>query len=97
MSGKPLVSQFLEGNIRHRRTTPVAHAFDTPIGLYAIRLDEWDRLPGLHPGIATRHLNRVWFRRGGTTSRPAMAPWMRPFDAMLSWPPGIAPAVPLSW
>ena len=63
MSGEPLISQFLEGSIRHRRMTPVTHAFDTPIGLYAIRLDEWDRLPDLHRGISTRHFNRVWFRR----------------------------------
>ncbi|MEQ6885037.1 DUF1365 domain-containing protein [Salicola sp. Rm-C-2C1-2] len=63
MTGEALKSQFLEGSIRHRRMTPVRHAFDYPLGMYAIRLDEWDQLPALHSGIATRRLNRVWFRR----------------------------------
>lgn len=63
MNGEALASQFLEGSIRHRRMTPVRHDFDYPIGMYAIRLDEWDRISGLHPGVSTRHPNRVWFRR----------------------------------
>lgn len=63
MNGDPLKSQFLEGSIRHRRMTPVKYDFDYPIGMYAIRLDEWDLLPGLHPGVSTRRLNQVWFRR----------------------------------
>ncbi|PAU81147.1 DUF1365 domain-containing protein [Halovibrio salipaludis] len=63
MSAEPLKSGFLEGNIRHRRMGPVRHDFDYPMGMYAVRLDEWDRLDGLHPGISTTRPNRVWFRR----------------------------------
>lgn len=63
MSAMPLASQFLEGSIRHRRFTPVRHDFSYPIGLYAVRLVEWDDLSALHSAVSTRRLNRVWFRR----------------------------------
>ena len=58
-----LSGSFLEGTIRHRRTSPVVHEFAYPIGLYGVRLSEWDRLPSLSAGISTRCLNRIWFRR----------------------------------
>ena len=58
-----LASSFLEGSIRHRRLAPVGHEFTYPIGLYGIRLSEWERLPELSPAISTRRLNRLWFRR----------------------------------
>ena len=58
-----LQSQFLEGSIRHRRLSPVSHAFTYPIGLYCVNLAEWDRLDGLARGFSTRKPNWVWLRR----------------------------------
>lgn len=58
-----LSGSFLEGSIRHRRTEPVEHSFTYPIGLYGVRLSEWEKLPSLARGISTRHINRIWFRR----------------------------------
>lgn len=63
MITEELTSSFLEGSIRHRRKTPVGHAFSYPIGLYGVRLAEWDRLAELGWSISTRRFNRTWFRR----------------------------------
>lgn len=58
-----LSGSFLEGSIRHRRVDPVGHEFCYPIGMYGVRLSEWDQLPSLARGVSTRHINRIWFRR----------------------------------
>jgi DUF1365 family protein len=63
MNGTGLKSQFLEGSIRHRRLSPVGHAFTYPIGLYSVDLSEWDQLDGLARGFSARTFNWVWLRR----------------------------------
>ncbi|MDX1588825.1 MAG: DUF1365 domain-containing protein [Oleiphilaceae bacterium] len=56
-------SEFLTGHIRHRRMTPVIHAFDYPIGMYGVVLSEWNKLGALNPLVSTGYFNWVWFRR----------------------------------
>lgn len=56
-------SEFLTGQIRHRRMTPVNHAFRYPIGMYGVVLSEWEQLDKLSPLVSTKGFNWAWFRR----------------------------------
>ena len=56
-------SQWLEGRIRHRRHSPVQHAFQYSTGLLAVDLDEWHELDRFSPWLSTRFFNWIWLRR----------------------------------
>ncbi len=60
---KPLASQWLEGTVRHRRLTPVAHQFEYNTGMLALNLDEWSTVTGLSRWFSLERFNWLSLHR----------------------------------
>lgn len=60
----PLRSALYEGMVRHRRLSPVEHAFSYRVVLAAFDLDEIDEVCARHPLWSNESPNAVSFRRG---------------------------------
>jgi len=58
-----LRSQWLQGEVRHRRLKPVSHSFRYTTGMLAVDLSEWQAMDRLSPWLSTRHFNWMWLRR----------------------------------
>ncbi len=59
----PLHSQWLQGQVRHRRLSPVSHGFQYRTGMLAVDLSEWGEMDRVSPWLSTRHFNWLWLRR----------------------------------
>ncbi len=58
-----LSSQWLEGSIRHRRMTPVQHAFQYRTGMLALNLDDWSGIAGISRWFSLEGFNWLSLRR----------------------------------
>jgi DUF1365 family protein len=59
----PLQSQWLNGQVRHRRLSPVLHTFQYKTGMLALDLDEWSRVPRLSRLFSLERFNWLSLRR----------------------------------
>ncbi|MDX1755014.1 MAG: DUF1365 domain-containing protein [Marinobacter sp.] len=57
-------SDWLEGTVRHRRHTPVAHQFCYSTGMLALDLSEWQRVSDISPWFSLERFNWVALYRG---------------------------------
>lgn len=62
-SQPPLNSQWLEGSVRHRRKSPVAHGFEYHTGMLALDVDEFSRFGSLSPWVSVERFNWMSLRR----------------------------------
>lgn len=60
---RPLASQWLEGQIRHRRKSPVGHQFSYRTGMLALELGEWDRVTRISPWFSSERFNWLSLHR----------------------------------
>lgn len=59
----PLNSQWLEGSVRHRRKSPVAHGFEYHTGMLALDVDEFSRFASLSRWVSVERFNWMSLRR----------------------------------
>ncbi|WP_228276646.1 DUF1365 domain-containing protein [Marinobacter sp. JSM 1782161] len=63
MTDRALRSHWLEGSIRHRRMTPVRHAFRYDTGMLALDLDDWPRIDDCSRLLSRERFNWLSLKR----------------------------------